>query len=138
MTVEIKPLMGRPPKDIDWKLFESLCKIHCTHDELSSVLEVSKATLYERTQKQYSEDFPTIYKRFCDGGKASLRRIQFKQAEKNTSMAIWLGKVYLGQKDTDDPEHRTVNNYTINVSPDGLASGLPAATIPTTDNTSTQ
>ena len=30
----------------------------------------------------------------------SLRRIQWKLADKNTSMAIFLGKQYLGQKDT--------------------------------------
>ena len=29
----------------------------------------------------------------------SLRRIQYKLAEKNTSMAIFLGKQYLGQRD---------------------------------------
>lgn len=32
-------------------------------------------------------------------GKISLRRSQFQLAEKNASMAIWLGKQYLGQKD---------------------------------------
>ena len=32
----------------------------------------------------------------------SLRRTQFRTAEKNTAMAIWLGKQYLGQK---EPEH---------------------------------
>ena len=32
-------------------------------------------------------------------GKSSLRRIQFRLAEKNASMAIFLGKQYLGQKD---------------------------------------
>ena len=29
----------------------------------------------------------------------SLRRIQWKHAEKSVPMAIWLGKQYLGQKD---------------------------------------
>ena len=29
----------------------------------------------------------------------SLRRIQYKLAEKNTAMAIFLGKQYLGQRD---------------------------------------
>jgi hypothetical protein len=32
-------------------------------------------------------------------GLASLRRKQFTMAESNASMAIWLGKQYLGQKD---------------------------------------
>lgn len=34
-------------------------------------------------------------------GKVSLRRTQFQLAEKNTGMAIWLGKQYLGQKEPD-------------------------------------
>lgn len=33
----------------------------------------------------------------------SLRRLQFKHAEKSASMAIWLGKQYLGQRDTPEP-----------------------------------
>jgi hypothetical protein len=91
--------MGRPEKPIDWKIFEDLCHIQCTHDELASVCHVAKSTLYERAQKHYGEDFPTVYKRYSEGGKASLRRTQFKMSQKNATMAIWLGKQYLGQKD---------------------------------------
>ena len=32
-------------------------------------------------------------------GKIALRRFQLQQAEKNPTMAIWLGKQYLGQTD---------------------------------------
>ena len=32
-------------------------------------------------------------------GKISLRRSQWRLAEKSATMAIWLGKQYLGQKD---------------------------------------
>lgn len=39
----------------------------------------------------------------------SLRRTQFKLAEKNPTMAIWLGKQYLGQRDNVEVEH-TANN----------------------------
>ena len=94
--------MGRPEKPIDWTKFEELCHIQCTHDEIASMCKVAKATLYERAEKHYGEDFPTVYKRFSEGGKCSLRRTQFKLASKNTAMAIWLGKQYLGQKDHED------------------------------------
>ena len=43
-----------------------------------------------------------LYKKGQDNGKRSLRRIQFKLAEKNPTMAIWLGKQYLGQRDNID------------------------------------
>src|SRR4051812_6653981 len=94
--------LGRPEKPIDWNKFEELCHIQCTHDELASMCKVAKATLYERATKQYGEDFPTVYKKFSEGGKCSLRRTQFKLAQKNTAMAIWLGKQYLGQKDHEE------------------------------------
>jgi hypothetical protein len=94
--------MGRPEKDIDWEKFEELCHIQCTHDEIASMCHVAKSTLYERAEKHYGLDFPTVYKRFSEGGKCSLRRTQFKISNKSTPMAIWLGKQYLGQKDSYD------------------------------------
>ena len=97
--VFIESKMGRPRKPIDWKEFEKLCFIQCTHDEIASFCEVAKSTLYERAEREYGENFPTVYKRFSEGGKSSLRRDQFAMAKKNCSMAIWLGKQYLGQRD---------------------------------------
>ena len=35
-------------------------------------------------------------------GRASLRRIQWMQAQKSPAMAIWLGKQWLGQRDKAD------------------------------------
>jgi hypothetical protein len=43
--------------------------------------------------------FADTYKSKSQAGKSSLRRAQWKLAEKNASMAIWLGKQYLGQRD---------------------------------------
>ena len=104
--------LGRPEKPIDWEKFEELCNIQCTHDELASMCKVAKSTLYERAEKHYGEDFPTIYKRFSEGGKCSLRRSQFKMANKNASMAIWLGKQQLGQKDHEEKDHIPLQNQT--------------------------
>jgi len=92
--------MGRPEKDVDWDKFEELCHFQCTYDEIASMCKISKPTLYERVKKKYGDEFPTIYKRFSEGGRCSLRRTQFKLANKNAAMAIWLGKQYLGQVDT--------------------------------------
>ena len=39
----------------------------------------------------------------------SLRRMQYKLAEKNTAMAIFLGKQYLGQKDNIEVEHKDLS-----------------------------
>ncbi len=44
--------------------------------------------------------FAELRKR-CNGiQKLSLRRYQFQQSERNATMAIWLGKVWLGQQET--------------------------------------
>jgi hypothetical protein len=49
--------------------------------------------------EEYNDTFSNIYKKYSDGGKMSLRRTQFKLAEKNATLSIWLGKQYLGQRD---------------------------------------
>ena len=94
--------MGRPEKLVDWKIFEQLCHIQCTHEEIASWFKIDRSTLYNKVLKEYEEDFPTTYKKFSEGGKCSLRRNQFKQAEKSCAMAIWLGKIYLGQREPDN------------------------------------
>ncbi|MCK9319974.1 hypothetical protein, partial [Methanoculleus sp.] len=47
------------------------------------------------------------YKKGQEGGKMSLRRIQWKHAEKNPSMAMFLGKVYLGQRENKQVDEGT-------------------------------
>ena len=86
-------MAGRPKKEIDYEMVEKLASIQCTQEEIANFLNISVRTL------QRDKEFCRIYKKGIDNGKMSLRRIQYKLAEKNTSMAIWLGKQYLGQKD---------------------------------------
>lgn len=84
---------GRPKKDIDYTSVEKLANIQCTQDEIATFLGISKRTL------QRDEKFMEVYNKGRENGKMSLRRIQWKHAEKSASMAIFLGKQYLGQKD---------------------------------------
>ena len=91
---------GRPKKEIDIKTFENLCGIQCTKYEICDVLDVSDKTLDKWCRETYKENYSEVYKKKRARGNASLRRAQFKLAETNASMAIWLGKQYLGQKDT--------------------------------------
>lgn len=84
---------------IDQKQFENLCKMQCTELEIMSWFEVSKDTLIRWCKNIYGVDFATIYSQKKEGGKIALRRYQLQLAEKNPTMAIWLGKQYLGQKD---------------------------------------
>ena len=90
---------GRPKKVINQKLFENLCGIQCTEVEICGVLECSADTLNRWCKRTYKMTFADTYKSKSQVGKSSLRRAQWKLAEKNASMAIWLGKQYLGQRD---------------------------------------
>lgn len=90
---------GRPIKEVDWTSFEKLCGLHCTQSEIASFLQIHHETLIYKVEEKYGESFSSVYKRFQEGGKCSLRRNQFAMSATNASMAIWLGKQYLGQKD---------------------------------------
>ncbi len=91
---------GRPYKEISKVNFEKLCSIQCTRDEICDFLEVTDKTLDRWCKRIYGSGFSVIYQQKRSKGKISLRRTQFRLAEKNTAMAIWLGKQYLGQKET--------------------------------------
>lgn len=91
--------MARPKKDIDQGAFENLCRLQCTLEEISGFLAVSEDTIERWCKRQYKARFADIYKNFSAHSKISLRRTQFKMSRSSTSMAIWLGKQYLGQAD---------------------------------------
>ena len=90
---------GRPQKEIDKKIFENLCGLQCTLEEIAGVFDCSVDTIERWCKREYRETFAEVYKKHSAKGKTSLRRIQFKLAEKSAAMAIFLGKNYLGQKD---------------------------------------
>ena len=98
---------------IDIKQFEQLCKMQCTESEIMSWFGVCKDTLIDWCKNTYGENFSTIYKQKREGGKIALRRFQIQQAEKNPTMAIWLGKQYLGQRDNIDVNQEQVQRITI-------------------------
>ena len=91
--------MARPRKEIDQKQFENLCGLQCTLEEICDWFGVTDKTLNSWCKRTYSESFSEVFRQKRSTGKISLRRSQWRLAEKNASMAIWLGKQYLGQKD---------------------------------------
>lgn len=95
--------MPRPRKEIDSKIFENLCKLQCTREEICSFLDVTDKTLETWCKRTYGECFSLVFAKKREGGKISLRRAQFRLAEKNAAMAIFLGKQYLGQSDNPEP-----------------------------------
>lgn len=94
--------MARPKKEIDQKQFENLCGLQCTLEEICGWFGVADKTLEAWCKRTYGAGFYGVFKQKRGAGKISLRRSQWRLAEKNANMAIWLGKQYLGQK--DNPE----------------------------------
>ena len=76
---------------------EGLARIQCTQREAGAVLGVDEDTF---------RSFLGLHKKALEAwengkevGKASLRRHQFRMAETNATMQVWLGKQHLGQRD---------------------------------------
>ena len=91
--------MGRPQKKIDQTQFEKLCGLQCTKAEIAGWFDCSEDTIDNWCHKTYDESFSVVFSKKREVGKISLRRSQFRLAEKSAAMAIFLGKNYLGQKD---------------------------------------
>lgn len=110
--------MARPRIEIDRDGFEKLCYLQCTLAEIASFFKCSEDTIERWCKRELKMSFADAFKTYSAGGKISLRRWQFKMAEHNVSMAIFLGKQYLGQKDHqdiqvshDDETIRQMNEY---------------------------
>lgn len=73
--------------------------MQCTQQEICDFLEVDHKTLTRWCKRTYKKEYSQAYAEKKSGGKISLRRLQFRLAEKSAAMAIFLGKNILGQSD---------------------------------------
>ena len=96
---------GRPRKEIDYDTLDRLCAIQCTGEEIAGILDMSYESLNNKLKQEQGIGFLDYFAKKSATGKMSLRRKQFKMAETNPTMAIWLGKQYLGQRDKREIEH---------------------------------
>ena len=92
---------GRPKIDIKQEIFEELCNIQATQEEIAAVFNCHEDTIRNWCKRTYGTEFFEVYKKFSSGGKMSLRRAQMRLAETSAAMAIWLGKQYLGQREPE-------------------------------------
>lgn len=91
--------MGRPRIEIDEGDFRKLCGLQCTLTEIASFFGCSEDTVERWCKRELKISFAEAFKKYSAGGKISLRRWQFRMAEHNCAMAIFLGKNWLGQSD---------------------------------------
>ena len=101
--------VGRPKTNIDKSNFEKLCQMQCTLEEIAGFFDCCDDTINNWCKEVYDDNFSGVYKKKSMAGKISLRRNQFKIAKNNASMAIFLGKQYLGQRDNIEVEHKDLS-----------------------------
>ena len=118
--------MARPRKEIDQKQFENLCGLQCTLVEICGWFDVTDKTLDSWCKRTYHASFSEVFKQKRGAGKISLRRSQWQLATKSASMAIWLSKQYLGQRDVVEQTIAvdTVKDDALSQSLRELADGL--------------
>ena len=96
---------GRPPFEFTPKVLrqiEDLASYMCTKEEVANIIGCHRTTLYR------NQEALEAYNKGVNVAKQKIRKTQFDIATKLNSsiMAMWLGKVYLGQSDkvqnTDD------------------------------------
>ena len=93
---------GRKRIEIDWKLFDGFCQMQCTLWEIACYFNCSEDTIEKRVRQEKRVSFSEYFGKKRIAGLISLRRTQFKMAEKSPAMAIFLGKNYLGQTDKQE------------------------------------
>lgn len=90
---------GRPKKEIKQNEFEKLCGLQCTKEEICAFFEITDKTLDRWCKETYRRGFSDVFREKRGLGRISLRRKQWKLADKSATMAIFLGKQYLDQTD---------------------------------------
>ena len=85
--------MARPKAEINEEQVLKLAQIMCTHEEIAAFFDVDKSTISRR--------FATTIAKGHEIAKMSIRRKQFKLADTNAALCIWLGKQYLGQREPE-------------------------------------
>jgi hypothetical protein len=105
LVIDDSKKLGRPRFEFTPKVLEQiekLASVMCTLSEIGDIIGCSHDTI------QRNQEAKEAIKRGVANAKQSIRKTQFDIATKLNSsiMAMWLGKVYLGQTDkiqnTDD------------------------------------
>lgn len=109
----MKKYAGEQSRKENLEQLKKLAAMHCTEQEMAGFFNMPLELFNRRLNAN-----PAAREAIEAGralGRLSLRRFQMKQAETNATMAIFLGKVMLGQREPTTP------GYGLN------SNGLPAA-----------
>jgi hypothetical protein len=103
MSVKKKHPGGRPKVKMSLEEVENLSRLNCTMDELAAYFGADVRTVQLRAQREPA--FRAAIERGQAMGRLSVRRQQIRLMDQgNATMAIFLGKQLLGQRDRLEAE----------------------------------
>jgi hypothetical protein len=82
-----------------------------TAQEIAGSFRVSVDTLDRRLREHTGLSFAELKEKVCGQAKINVRKNQYKMSENNASMAIWLGKVWLEQKEATQLSHEDAKSF---------------------------
>lgn len=95
--------MARPEKPIDWDLVDELLMAGCEGTEIAPHFDMHYNTFYLRVQEEHGVGFSEYRAQKRSHGIACIRRKQFQKAlDGDNTLLIWLGKTYVGQRESDN------------------------------------
>lgn len=90
-----------PAKEINYDQVRYWADIGATQEEIAGAFYMSVDTLNRRIKEHFGMTFAEFKEKTAGSAKIKLRQNQFSLSQKNATMAIWLGKIWLGQQDPD-------------------------------------
>ena len=100
--------VGRPEKEMDWKLLDSVLQYGASLIDCAELLEMSEDSIQRKIKEKSGVTFSEYREAKKSKIRMKLRQKQFEMAMNgNVALLIWLGKNELGQKDKlehDAPE----------------------------------
>lgn len=93
---------GRKVKEVDLAQLEQLCMLHVTDEEIAAFFKVGVRTVKRWKER---EEIGAVMEAGRAKGRTTIRRLQMQAAQQgNPAILIWLGKVFLDQKDLSRTE----------------------------------
>ena len=92
--------VGRPEKEMDWRLLDSILQYGASLIDCSELLEMSEDSIQRKIKEESGQTFSEYRESKKSKIRMKLRQKQYEMAMNgNVALLIWLGKNELGQKD---------------------------------------
>lgn len=92
--------IGRPKKELDWKLLDSILQFGARLIDCSEMCNMSDDSIQKRIKEEHGCTFSEYRNRKMSKMRMKLLQKQFDVAMSgNVALLIWLGKQHLDQKD---------------------------------------